>query len=221
MVTVSIPLEVVNFKARCMVFKLVLPTRVFKITEEVDFESLVQDLKGFRQEKPHEKEDGGTVSLVSEVLDLEVKEDLVYEVFSQDFVSKVRYRRQMTESLITQEAPFWIKDHEGNPVLLVQAPSTGSELIAPSVASKLAENLFSGRGSVVEGRISHDTLKDLHEANPEATKLIWFDQVDLPGIGKQCLAGSDVADTDLYRRYLKNGKIWYVVFVHNLPLKRK
>ncbi|NIM04510.1 MAG: hypothetical protein GTN65_02575, partial [Armatimonadetes bacterium] len=26
------------------------------------------------------------------------------------------------------------------------------------------------------------------------------------------LAGSDIADTELYREYLEHGKIWYVVF---------
>ena len=52
----------------------------------------------------------------------------------------------------------------------------------------------------------------MHESNPQATKLIWFDQVDIPGVEKLCLAGSDIADTELYQEYLKHGKIWYVVF---------
>ncbi|MCW4033788.1 MAG: hypothetical protein NWF03_00315, partial [Candidatus Bathyarchaeota archaeon] len=30
---------------------------------------------------------------------------------------------------------------------------------------------------------------------------------------KTCLAGSDLADTQLYQDYLKHGQIWYVVFV--------
>ena len=64
----------------------------------------------------------------------------------------------------------------------------------------------------MEVEIPHDTLKELHESNPQATKLIWFDQVDLPGVEKLCLSGSDIADTDLYHDYLKHGKIWYVVF---------
>jgi hypothetical protein len=61
-------------------------------------------------------------------------------------------------------------------------------------------------------RISHETLKTLHESNPQASKLIWFDDVDIPGVDKLCLAGTDIADSELYQEYLKHGKIWYVVF---------
>lgn len=65
---------------------------------------------------------------------------------------------------------------------------------------------------MVEAKIPHERLRELHESNPQATRLIWFDDVDIPGVEKLCLAGSDLVDTDLYRDYLKHGKIWYVVF---------
>ncbi|MEM2127932.1 MAG: hypothetical protein QXH67_06910, partial [Candidatus Bathyarchaeia archaeon] len=67
-------------------------------------------------------------------------------------------------------------------------------------------------GYIVEARISNETLQRLHEANPQATKLIWFDDVDIPSVEKLCIAGSSLADTQLYRDYLEHGKIWYVVF---------
>ena len=53
---------------------------------------------------------------------------------------------------------------------------------------------------------------DSPESNPQATRLIWFDQVDIPGVEKLCLAGSDLVDTQLYQDYLAHGQIWYVVF---------
>jgi len=31
-------------------------------------------------------------------------------------------------------------------------------------------------------------------------------------VEKLCLAGPDIADTTLYKDYLKHGQIWYVVF---------
>jgi len=54
--------------------------------------------------------------------------------------------------------------------------------------------------------------RKLHESNPQATKLIWFDNVDIPGVDKLCLAGFGLADTELYQDYLRHGNIWYVVF---------
>ena len=61
-------------------------------------------------------------------------------------------------------------------------------------------------------KILHETLRILHESNPQATRLIWFDQFDVPGVEKLCLAGSDLADTQMYQDYLIHGQIWYVVF---------
>ena len=63
-----------------------------------------------------------------------------------------------------------------------------------------------------EIRITSETLQELHESNPKATNLIWFDNVDIPGVDKLCLSGSGLADTGLYKDYLDHGMIWYVVF---------
>jgi hypothetical protein len=95
------------------------------------------------------------------------------------------------------------------------APSTArgiKKLLTNYVANKLSRVLFIKPNVILEVEIPHEKLKNLHESNPQATKLIWFDNVDIPGVEKLCLAGSDLADTSLYQEYLKHGKIWYVVF---------
>jgi hypothetical protein len=97
----------------------------------------------------------------------------------------------------------------------VLAPSKARgvrKLLTDFVANKFSEVLFIKSGAIVEGRITHEALRQLHESNPKATKLVWFDDVDIPNIGKLALAGSGLADTKLYRDYLEHGKIWYVVF---------
>jgi len=86
------------------------------------------------------------------------------------------------------------------------------KLLTDYVANKFSEVLFIKSGAIVEGRITHETLREMHESNPRATKLIWFDDVDIPNIGKLALAGSGLADTKLYRDYLEHGKLWYIVF---------
>jgi hypothetical protein len=80
------------------------------------------------------------------------------------------------------------------------------------VANKLSKVLFIAPHAIVETKISHETLKGLHESTPQSTKLIWFDEVDIPGVEKLCLAGPDIVETTLYRDYMKHGQIWYVVF---------
>jgi len=175
---------------------------------------IVQKLKDFRKEESYEMKNGET-KLVTEIFDLKLTENAIAGVFSKDFVRNRYYRRELDEILVTEESHFWIRRFNKKPFLIVLAPSVArgvKKLLTNHVANALSEALFIEPGVIVEGRISHETLKSLHESNPQATKLIWFDDVDIPGIEKLCLAGSSLADTKLYNDYLGHGKIWYVVF---------
>ena len=194
---------------------MVLPAKIFVIKEEADLDLIVGKLKDFREEEAHQEENGGTVKLVTEILDLKMKEDSVAGVFSMDFVRRRYYRRKLVETFVTEEAPFWIKRFKERTFVIVLAPSVARgvrKLLTSQVVNKLSKVLFIKPHAIVEVRISHENLKELHESNPQATKLIWFDDVDIPGVEKLCLAGSGLADTGLYHDYLEHGKIWYVVF---------
>lgn len=176
---------------------------------------MVQKLKDFREEDSYHMKSGERVQLVTEILDLKVTENTVTGVFSMDFVRQRNYKRKPTETLVTEESPFFITSPKERTFMMVIAPSVArgvKKLLTNYVANKLSNVLFIRRGAIVEATIPHEILKELHEANPQATKLIWFDNVDIPGVEKLCLAGSDLADTTLYRDYLGHGKIWYVVF---------
>lgn len=194
---------------------MVLPAKVFEIREEASLGLMVQKLKDFREEEPYQTIRGESVTLVTEILDLKAGEDVISGVFSMDFVRSRYYKRRVIETPVTEEAPFWIRRFKGRTFLIVLAPSVArgvKKLLTGYVANKLSEVLFIKPHAVVETRIPHETLRELHESNPQATKLIWFDDVDIPGVEKLCLAGSDLADTRLYREYLQHGRIWYVVF---------
>lgn len=194
---------------------MVLPAKIFEIKEETDLGVIVWKLKDFHEEKDYDTEDGETLNLVTEILDLKSRDGVISGIFSKDFVSKRFYRRKLVETPTTEEAPFWIIPFKDRNFLVVLAPSVArgvKKLLTNNVAKKLSTTLFIEPGGIVEVEIPHQVLKDLHESNPEATKLIWFDQVDLPGVDKLCLSGSDVADTELYQEYLEHGSIWYVVF---------
>jgi hypothetical protein len=194
---------------------LVLPVKVFEITEDVDFGFLVQKLKNFREEEAYRIESGQEISLVTEILDLKVESEVISGVFSKDFVGASFYKRELVETPGTEEAPFWIVSYDKRKFLIVLAPSVArgvKKLLTGTVANKLSRVLFIQIGAIVEVNIPNEVLRELHESNPAATKLIWFDNVDIPGIEKLCLAGPGIADTALYRDYLKHGQIWYVVF---------
>jgi len=194
---------------------LVLPAKIFEIKEKADLGLLVWKLKDFREEDSYETEKGETINLVTEILDLQQKENSIAGVFSKDFVRRRYYRRKLVEAPITEESPFWIKRFKDKVFLIVLAPSVArgvKKLLTSHIASKLSKVLFITSKSIVKVKIPHETLKKLHELNPQATKLIWFDEVDIPGVEKLCLAGSGLVDTKLYHDYLEHGKIWYVVF---------
>jgi len=198
-----------------MVWRLVLPAKVFEIKEKADPGLMLWKLKDFREEESCKTEGGENVSLATEILDLKSKEGFVEGVFSRDFMRRRFYRRSLVEAPVTEEAPFWIMSSKKKTFLVVAAPSVArgvKKLLTNYVANKLSKVLFINSQGILETRIPHETLRELHESNPQATKLIWFDEVDIPGVEKLCLAGSDIVDTKLYRDYLEHGKIWYVVF---------
>lgn len=194
---------------------MVLPAKIFEIKEDVNMLFAAQKLRSFREEEPYTTVSGETITLISEILDLKLEKDTISGIFSRDFVRSRVYRRKIIETPVTEESPFWIKRFGNRFFLIVLAPSTArgiKKLLTNYVANKMSRILFIKPNVILEVEIPHERLKALHESNPQATKLIWFDNVDIPGVEKLCLAGSDLADTSLYQEYLRHGKIWYVVF---------
>jgi len=193
---------------------MVLAAKIFELKEPLELPLIAGKLKDFKEEEPREHA-GKSVELTTEFLDLKLGEGELAGIFSRDFVLSRYYKRGLVETLVTEEVPFWIKRFKGRSFLVVLAPSKPrgvKKLLTDHVANKLSEILFIRPGAIVEARIKHETLRRLHESEPRATKLIWFDDVDIPGISKLAMAGSALADTKLYRDYLEHGRIWYVLF---------
>jgi len=186
---------------------MVLPVKVFEVR---GLEGDPRDtLMGWREVEELEDEE---TQLVTEVIDLEQVEDTVTGVFTRDFMRERVYRRRTRMTPETEEAPFWIVPHEGRHFLVVMAPSVArgvKKMLSNHVAVKIGEIL---NVDVRESRITSETLQRLHEGNPKATNLIWFDNVDIPAVNKLCLSGEGIADTGLYKDYIDHGMIWYVVF---------
>ena len=195
---------------------LVLPAKIFEFTEDaIALPTIHQRLTEYHDEDQYTPANGETIALVSEVLELQQDKNSISGIFSRDFITPRQYRRDLVEIPVTEEAPFWIKSFDTKTYLIVMAPSVARgvrKLLTSHVANKLSDVIFLKPWSIREARLSPETMKELHESNPQATKLIWFDDVDIPSVDKLCLAGSSLADTKLYQEYLQHGTIWYVVF---------
>ena len=187
---------------------MVLPVKIFEIRSLEG--NPVQKLTGWREVVKVEDEED--LSLVTEVLEVEENDGVIKGIFAKDFYREHTYRRKVMMSPQTEEAIFWILSHGERRFLGVMAPS-----VARGVKKLLSNHVAVAMGNIMgadirESKISAETLQRLHESNPAATNLIWFDNMDLPGVNKLCLAGEGLADTGMYKEYIDHGLIWYVVF---------
>ena len=186
---------------------MVLAGKVFKLKEETDLTGISAKLKGYRSEEECTYGDQ-TIPLVREIGKLALTSDTLSGVFSQDVAFTVAHRDGERLVVKTMEAPFLFA-REGKRIYLIVLEK---KRIANNMANQLSKILFMGAGSIVEAKIEPVTLKKYHEANPEDTKVIFFDGVDIPNIDKLSLYGSGLADTALYGEYSSRGAIWYMVF---------
>lgn len=83
--------------------------------------------------------------------------------------------------------------------------------VANFIANKLSDIVFEKVGSVVQARISPETIKGFHTKNPEDTKITFFGNVNIPNVEKLSLYGPDLVSTSLFDEYSKHGDLWYIV----------
>ncbi len=185
---------------------MVLAGKVFLVRENYDMDLLAEKLKAFRLETETSVE-GESFKLISEITDLTATKNNLEGTFSFDTVFVVRHRDKSTPVPRTYEAPFAFDIYKDRMFLTVYDKKNR----ANNVANEISKAVFLSLGQVVEARIEPDTLKKFHEANFDDTKIVFYDQVDLPNISKLSLYGAELGTTSLYNDYLTHGKLWYVV----------
>ncbi|MCS7117673.1 MAG: hypothetical protein NZ957_02675 [Thaumarchaeota archaeon] len=186
---------------------MVLTAKVFEVRAQSTLGAVARKLKDFRNVEAV-KEDDSEVELITDVHDVRGERDRVSGVFSRDKLVRVRQRGKVVPVVKTVDAYIEFRDR-GDKLLLVVMQE---KHFANYVATTLSNSLFLNYRSIVEARIPHERLVELHNRNPESTRLIWFDQVDYPGVDKLALAGPSLMDTSMYDEALKHGKIWYIVY---------
>ena len=185
---------------------MVVAGKVFRLSEPLSIAEIASRLEGYHTEEPYEEGDY-KFTLVTEVVGLLQKEDMLRGVYSHDYVIHVFHRGKVAPLPRTVEALFSFSRREGNSFLTV----VEKKRIANFIANKLSEILFEKVGSILEARIPPETLKDFHLKNPEDTKITFFDNVDIPNVNKLSLYGPDLINTSLFEDYCKHGDLWYVV----------
>ncbi len=186
---------------------MVSSAKIFRIAKDADLGFIASKLKDYREEEPFE---GRTqkFNLVTEITNLKAEDGTLYGTYSDDTLISVYHRSGEVEVPKTKETELVFHNRKGEIFLVIVSDKPR----ANRIANKVSEALFLKSGGIVEAKIKEETLKELHESNPRATKVIYFDNVDIPDVGKLALYGSSIADTSLYQEYLDHGNIWYAVF---------
>jgi hypothetical protein len=174
--------------------------------ENLDIGTIAAKLKGFKREDEFVEEDIRSL-LLTEIRDLTIRGNMLYGTYSQDQITYIYHHGERRPTPKTLEIPFvFVQEKERTLLLVIER-----KLLANNIANRLSEALFITSGYITEAKISPEALRDFHERNPEDTKVIFFDNVDIPNISKLSLYGSGLLNTALYNDYLKHGNIWYVV----------
>jgi len=185
---------------------MVVAGKVFRLVEPLSLAETGSMLEGYHTEEPYEEGDY-KFTLVTEVVGLLPKENMLRGVYSHDHVINVFHRGKVMPLPRTVEALFSFSEHEGTMFLTIVEKKS----LANFMANKLSEILFEKKGGVVEARISPETLREFHLKNPEDTKITFFDNVDIPNVNKLSLYGPDLINTPLFEDYGKHGDLWYIV----------
>lgn len=168
---------------------------------------VAEKLKDYRIVEEREEEGAG-FELVTEVRDLDLKNNVLEGVFSKDKIVLVPQRGRSVPIIKTTEARIvFRREHDMTLLTIVQ-----EKHFANAVASLLSHQLFLSYRAVAEARISPEVMREFHERNPENTKVIYFDDLDIPEVSKLALYGESVKNSALYEEYLRHGKIYYLVY---------
>jgi len=182
---------------------MVLACKLFRLEEPVKTDVLIEKLKGWRE--VFEKEVGNKVfTLKQEISGLERWREGVWGGLSYDLLIPIFRGDKLDYEVSTRKTGFFIKKD----VLIV----LDRKRRANRIADLMSRILFLSPGRILKASLPDDFLRKLHEEDPEATSVVFFDQVDLPNVNKLSLYGSALSSSSAYQEGLKHGKIYYVVF---------
>ena len=180
-----------------------------KVFTSIEFKSLADvavTLEGYRVEETFEEEEI-KIDLITEIANISIEDGLLTALYSYDYIVHNYHRGKLVPTPATKEVLFSFTELDNRTFTTI----VDKKAIANRVANKLSEIVFGEMGVIVEARILPETLKEYHLANPEDTKVIFFENMNIPNINKMSLYGPDVVETSLFKEYTVRGDPWYIL----------
>lgn len=184
---------------------MALSAKIFKLKEPLPLDIIGDKLRSYRRAV-----NVNDLELSYSFKETELSGNILRTIFVYDEIKTMNIKGELKDIIVTREAPVIFRSEADETLMIV----LDKKFRANRIANRISEILFAKIGGIVEANIPHEVLKSLHEQSPEHTKVIYFDNVDIPNVDKLALYGDALADTSLYNMYLEHGKIWYVVFQH-------
>ena len=187
---------------------MVIAGKIFKLMERTSVEQIADKLNGYKSEVSLE---GADISLVTEIRDLKSSQRGLEGLIVRDVPVRLYKRGKMDISFRTIETSFAFFTRNSDIYLLI----VEKKHAANALANKLSELLFLSIGGILNSEIQPNVLESYHRSNPDGTKVMFFDGLDIPNIDKLSLYGPSLSQTPLYTTYLARGRIWYAVLTSN------
>jgi len=185
-----------------------MPTagKVFVSIEYKKLADVAASFEGYKVEEEYAEGDF-KLNLLTEVANVSITDNILTGLYSYDHIIYNYHRGKVAPSAATKEVLFSMSEYQNRLYLAV----VDKKAVANRVANKLSEIAFGEMGVIVEARILPETLKKFHVANKEGTKVIFFENMNIPNINKLSLYGPDLVDTKLFKEYDSIGDPWYVL----------
>jgi hypothetical protein len=185
-----------------------MPTtgKVFVSTEYKKLADVAAALEGHKVEEEYAEGDF-KLTLLTEVANVSITDNVLTGLYSYDHIVYNYHRGKVLPAAATKEVLFSMSEHQNRTYLVV----VDKKAIANRVANRLSEIAYGEMGVIVEARILPETMKKFHIANKEGTKVIFFENMNIPNINKLSLYGPDLVDTKLFKEYDSIGDPWYVL----------
>jgi hypothetical protein len=180
-----------------------------KVFVSIEYKKLADVAAAFEGYKVEEEYAEGDfkLNLLTEVANVSITDNILTGLYSYDHIIYNYHRGKVAPSAATKEVLFSMSEYQNRLYLAV----VDKKAVANRVANKLSEIAFGEMGVIVEARILPETLKKFHVANKEGTKVIFFENMNIPNINKLSLYGPDLVDTKLFKEYDSIGDPWYVL----------
>ncbi|MCD6562695.1 MAG: hypothetical protein J7K23_02110, partial [Thermoproteales archaeon] len=185
---------------------MVLASKIFYLSEKIGLNTIAAKIKNFKILDIQEI-NGKEYEVGSSISSLEKIENGLRGKYEESFILNFKYHDEDMLVPITVITPFEFIEKENITYIIIFAKKNR----ANRVANFFSTILTAEKNKILEIEISHKTLQKIVEERKEYVKVIFFDNVKIPGINKLSLYGRNILDTQQYEEYIKIGKIWYVV----------